>query len=500
MGRSDEPVAEDEPETPMTTTAPRSAESPAVAPGIDGLLDWAVNYRADEAGEAAAQVRYLLLDHAANALGGLTAESTRLVRRYAAGRTGGVPAPGGHSLLEEYAAFVAGVSAHALESDDTHQASSSHPGSAVFPAVLALATAEGASFEDAVAASVVGYEVMTRIGMAATVQGQYDRGFHPTGTTGVFGAAAAASWLLGLDAASMRSALGISLSLAAGSMAFLVDGAWTKRLHPGWAAHGGLIAARLAAAGFEGPRDAICGPDGYLHSYSDTPLDAGAEERLTAGLGVAPLAIHRTSIKAHACCRYKQAPIDAVLGLVAEHDIAPEQIARIRVGVLEAGWNIIAAPEEDKRRPVSVVDAQFSMPYGAAVAVLHRSAGTRQYEPAVIASPEVAALMDRVECYRSDDLDAVFPERWPAEVVIELRDGGSVSRRVDYPKGDPENPLTLLELQAKFRDLTVGVVTASGQAQVIEAAATLGQGVTPSGFTTLIGSGEVLEADAAEIG
>ena len=189
-----------------------------------------------------------------------------------------------------------------------------------------------------------------------------------------------------------------------------------------------------------------------------------------------------------------------MLGLVAEHDIAPEQIARIRVGVLEAGWNIIAAPEEDKRRPVSVVDAQFSMPYGAAVAVLHRSAGTRQYEPAVIASPEVAALMDRVECYRSDDLDASFPERWPAEVVIELRDGASVSRRVDYPKGDPENPLTLLELQAKFRDLTAGVVTASGQTQVIEAAATLGEGVTPSAFTTLIGSGEVLEADAAEIG
>ncbi len=484
----------------MTTTAPRSTESPAVAPGIDGLLEWAVAYRPDEAGEAAAQVRYLLLDHAANALGGLTAESSRIVRRYAAGRTGGVPAPGGHSLLEEYAAFVAGVSAHALESDDTHQASSSHPGSAVFPAVLALATAEGASFEDVVAASVVGYEVMARIGMIATVQGQYDRGFHPTGTTGVFGAAAAASRLLGLDAAAMRSALGISLSLAAGSMAFLVDGAWTKRLHPGWAAHGGLLAARLAAEGFTGPRDPICGPDGYLHSYSDTPAGDDAAERLTAGLGSSPLAIDRTSIKAHACCRYKQAPIDAILDLVATHDIAPEQVARIRVGVLEAGWNIIAAPEADKRRPVSIVDAQFSMPFGAAVAALHRSAGTRQYTPAVIASPEVAALMDRVECYRSDDLDAVFPERWPAEVVIELREGGSVSRRVDYAKGDPENPLSLTELQAKFRDLTAGIVTPSGQSQVIEAAAALGEGVTPGSFTQLVGSGAILEAAAAEIG
>ena len=484
----------------MTTTAHRPSESAAFAPGIDGLLEWAVAYRPDEDGEAAAQVRYLLLDHAANALGGLTAESSRLVRRYAASRAGGIPAPGGHSLLEEYAAFVAGVSAHALESDDTHQASSSHPGSAVFPAALSIATAEGSSFEDVVAASVVGYEVMARIGTTATVQGQYDRGFHPTGTTGVFGAAAAASRLLGLDAAAMRSALGISLSLAAGSMAFLVDGAWTKRLHPGWAAHGGLLAARLAAEGFEGPRDPICGPDGYLHSYSDTPAGDDAAERLTDGLGVAPLAIDRTSIKAHACCRYKQAPIDAVLDLVAEHDIAPEQVARIRVGVLEAGWNIIAAPEADKRRPSSIVDAQFSMPFGAAVAALHRSAGTRQYTPAVIASPEVAALMDRVECYRSADLDAVFPERWPAEVVIELHDGGSVSRRVDYPKGDPENPLTLPELQAKFRDLTAGIVTASGQAQLIEAAAALGEGVTPAAFTTLLGSGAILEAAASEIG
>ena len=221
-------------------------------------------------------------------------------------------------------------------------------------------------------------------------------------------------------------------------MAFLVDGTWTKRLHPGWAAHGGLIAARLAAAGFEGPRRRDLRP-GRLPALLQRRA-RGRRRRGTADRrdsAAAPLAIHRTSIKAHACCRYKQAPIDAVLDLVATHGLAPEQIARIRVGVLEAGWNIIAAPEADKRRPVSVVDAQFSMPFGAAVAVLHRSAGTRQYMPAVIASPEVAALMDRVECYRSDDLDAAFPERWPAEVVIELRDGGSVSRRRRLPKGRP---------------------------------------------------------------
>ena len=472
----------------MTTTAQS---------GLAGLLDWTAAHGAGGLdGADADQIRYLLLDHAANTLGGLAAESTTIVRRFAAARAGGCPAPGGHSLVEEYAAFVAGTSAHALESDDTHQASSSHPGSAVFPAALALAAAEGARFEAFAAACTAGYELMTRVGMAATVQGQYDRGFHPTGTTGVLGAAVAASRLLGLDAAATRSALGIALSLASGSMAFLADGAWTKRLHPGWAAHSGLIAARLAAAGFEGPRDAIAGPDGFLHAYSD----ARDDEQLSAGLGEAPLAIHRTSIKAHACCRYKQAPIDALLELLEAHDLAPEQIARIRVGVLEAGWNIIAAPAEEKRHPSSIVDAQFSMPFGAAVATLYRSAGTREYTPEVIASPAVVALMERVECYRSSDLDAAFPERWPAAVEIELVDGRTVSRRVDYPKGDPENPLTLSELEAKFRDLTAGVVTGAGQARVSEAIAGLGRTVDPAGVARLLGSREILEPGAAEIG
>ena len=187
------------------------------------MLDWAGAYELDHA--AADQVRYLLLDHCANTLRGLSAESTTLVRRFVATHAGTSPAPGGLHVSEEHAALIAGASAHALESDDTHQASSSHPGPAVFPAALAIAAGEDASFEDFAGAVVAGYEVMARIGMAATVAGQYDRGFHPTGTTGVFGAAVAAGRLLGLDADQLRSALGVALSMAAGSMAFLADGA-----------------------------------------------------------------------------------------------------------------------------------------------------------------------------------------------------------------------------------------------------------------------------------
>jgi 2-methylcitrate dehydratase PrpD len=468
--------------------------------GLATLLDWATEYRLEPAD--AEQVRYLLLDHCANALGGLSAESTTLVRRFAAGRAGASPALGGLRVPEEYAALVAGTSAHALESDDTHQPSSSHPGSAVFPAALALAEASDAGFDTFAEAVVAGYEVMARIGMAATVAGQYDRGFHPTGTTGVFGAAVAAGRLLGLDAEQLRSALGVALSMAAGSMAFLVDGAWTKRLHPGWAAHSGVVAARLAALGFLGVQDPIAGRSGFLQAYSDARDDAA----LTAGLdgpAAEPLAVHRTSIKAHACCRYNQAPIDAVLALVGEHDLAPEAIARIRVGVLEAGWDLVAAPAAEKRRPTSIVDAQFSLPFGAAVAVLYRSAGTREYRPEVIAAPEVAALMDRVECYRSPALEADFPRRWPAEVELELTDGRVLRERVDHPKGDPEHPLTPAELEAKLAELTGGTLTADGRERVVEAVHALGAGVgpaEPAGLARLLASAEILAPGVTDLG
>lgn len=457
------------------------------------LLDWAASYRLDDAD--AAQVRYLLLDHAANSLGGLDAESTRTVRRFVAGRPGPSPASGGLRAPEEYAALVAGVSAHALESDDTHQPSSSHPGSAVFPTALALAESTDAGFDAFAEAVVAGYEVIARIGEAATAAGQYARGFHPTGTVGVFGAAVTAGRLLGLDAAELRSALGVALSQSAGSMAFLDGGAWTKRLHPGWAAHAGIVAARLAALGYIGPLDPIAGRSGFLQAYTDTP-EPGA---LTAGLGTTPLAVHTTSIKAYACCRYNQAPIDALLTLVRSHDLAPDDIARVRVGVLEAGWSIVAEPEAEKRRPTSIVDAQFSMPYAAAVAVLHRSAGTRQFRPDAIASPDAAAFMDRVECYRSERLEAIFPQHWPAEVEVELSDGRVLREYVEGAKGDPERPLSPAELEAKFADLTDHTLTPDGRTRVVDAVGGLGDGVTPRALARLLGSVDILAPGVAAL-
>src|SRR5262249_31078469 len=149
-----------------------------------------------------------------------------------------------------YAALANGTAAHSLELDDTHQGGSIHLGVSVFSAALAVAEHVGASGKAFIAAAVVGFEVAARLAMAVRPKEHYGRGFHPTATCGTFGAAVSAAKLLDLNEPQLLSALGIAGSQAAGSMEFLTDGAWTKRLHPGWAAFAGIHAASLAREGF----------------------------------------------------------------------------------------------------------------------------------------------------------------------------------------------------------------------------------------------------------
>ncbi|MGH8696751.1 MAG: MmgE/PrpD family protein, partial [Burkholderiales bacterium] len=170
------------------------------------------------------------------------------------------------------AALVNGTLAHSLDFDDTHARGSIHPSAPIVPAALAAAEMAGAGGRDLVAAIVAGYEVQIRLSLALVPKDHYDRGFHPTATCGVFGAAAAAGRVFGLSAEAIAHAFGIALSQAAGSMQFLVDGAWTKRLHVGYAAMSGLIAASLAREGFHGAVDAIEGKAGFLRAYSPNPV------------------------------------------------------------------------------------------------------------------------------------------------------------------------------------------------------------------------------------
>jgi 2-methylcitrate dehydratase PrpD len=391
----------------------------------------------------------LLRDYLGVAVGGAPEESSVVLRRgLAALRLEGASTVLGTSehLSAPHAALANGAAAHALEMDDTHQGGSIHLGATVFSAALAAAELEPASGPAVLSAAVAGYEVAARLAMALQPAAHYRRGFHPTGTCGAFGAAAAAGAVLGLDRAALAGALGIAGSQAAGSMEFLADGAWTKRLHPGWAACAGLHAAVLARAGFRAPATILEGRFGFLHAYSD-----GAD--VAAILARDGHEILRTSIKPHACCRYMQGPIDAALALRATHAIEPAAVDRVEVGMLAAGFAIVCEPAEAKRRPASVVDAQFSLPFGIAVALARGVASPDEFTTASCADPVVRGLMDRVVAVPDARLDERFPRAWPCWVRIVRTGGPALEARVDHPRGDPQNFPTPAELDAKFRAL-----------------------------------------------
>src|SRR5579862_8824237 len=296
------------------------------------------------------RARYFLLDYLAVTIRGSREDSSHAVQRMLQriGANGCSTVIGTQiRTIPGLAALANGAAAHGIEQDDTHSGGSIHLGATMYSVALALAeTMPATSMENLLAAVVAGFETSARIAMAVQPKEHYALGFHPTPTCGVFGATITAAKLLGLNADQTLAAVGIAGSMAAGSMEFLAEGAWTKRIHPGLAAHNGIEAAMLAAEGFSGPLHILEGRDGFLHGYSRHPVP----ERLTAGLGESYEILH-TAVKPHACCRYMQGSIDAVLALVREHAIEASQVRKIEVAVLEAGWGIVAEPREQKYNP-----------------------------------------------------------------------------------------------------------------------------------------------------
>ncbi len=217
------------------------------------------------------RIRYVLLDHLSVTLRGSTLPSSlaayQMLEQTAIGSTGIATIFGRQERAEaSWAALANGVASHGLEMDDVENRSSLHPGVVVFPAALALAEQTGSTPADFYSAVAAGYEVTLRVGAALNPASAYERGFHPTAVCGTFGAAAASARLLRLAPEQTNMALGIAGSMAAGSMAYLHEGAWTKRLHPGWACHAGITAARLAAAGFIGPASILESSYGFLYA------------------------------------------------------------------------------------------------------------------------------------------------------------------------------------------------------------------------------------------
>ncbi len=417
--------------------------------------------------EVVDRVKYLLLDFIGVAARGTLSDSSGPVHRFILSldnaQDGAVVIGTDIKASPAYAALANGTAAHSLELDDVVNEASLHPAVAIMPAALAAAHIGGCSGKELIAAVAAGYEVTVKLGIALDPAVHYARGFHPTGTCGTLGAAITVAKLLKLNQKAMAHALGIAGSQAAGSMEFLSDGAFTKRLHPGWAAHCGMIAALLARENFTGPATIIEGRFGFLHAYSSGAKPA----RVLQGWGD-PYEVMKTSIKPHACCRYKQGPIDGILKIMRENNIDASAIDIVRLGILKAGFALVAEPAEQKCNPKSVVDAQFSMPFGAAVAMLYGKATLDEYTPENLRSAQIKAVMDKIICVTDPELEKEFPQKWPAIVTILTKNGQAYATRVDYPKGDPENPLTWDELIDKFRNLITPVFSEARQNRLID--------------------------------
>lgn len=399
-------------------------------------------------------MRLLLLDYFAVTVGGSGRDSAVAVRGaidISSERTENFPASvHGTTFFAgvEDAALVNGITAHGLELDDTFEEASLHPAVVVFPAVLALADAEGHTADKVLMAAVYGYDIMCSVGTLLGASEAYGRGFHPTAVAGALGAAAAVASLLDLGEEQTTHALGLAANMAAGSLEFLSDGSWTKRLNAGQAAATGLRAAKLAAAGFTAPEKALEGRDGFLRQYGNGEI-AGRELRLEFGQGALD-----TSIKFYPCCRYMHGNIDLLQDIYAEYPgLRVEEIETIRVGVIKAGATLVSEPKDRKLTVTTPVDAQFNMPFGAAVALSTGKATVAQFDDAPAVANELLPWIEKVDCYTSDRLEAAFPAKWQAEVAVRLKNGTVIEKTEDAFRGAPDDRATWNDIVTKAEGL-----------------------------------------------
>jgi 2-methylcitrate dehydratase PrpD len=343
------------------------------------------------------------------------------------------------------AALANGCLAHGLDFDDTHAESVTHASAVLVPTVLALAELEGLDGRAATTALVAGYEAITRLGAAAPGR-FHERGWHATAVCGAFAAALAAGKCLGLDATRLTAALGIAASQASGVLEHLEDGSWVKRLHPGWAAHSGLLAAGLARGGFTGPATGLEGRFGF---YRAALGEAPDFQRVLKNLGNTWDTLN-ISFKLYPCCHLNHSFIDALLALRREHGISAESVEEIECLVPEGEVAIVCEPAAAKRRPRTAYDAKFSLPFALAAALVDDHIGVGSFAADRLKDERLMALAERVRY--SVDRQSDYPRTFPGWVRVRTRNGGRLEARQESQRGGPESPVPAGEIVRKFRD------------------------------------------------
>ncbi len=411
----------------------------------------------------------LLIDTIGVALGGAKAPGVKEVVDLLKGMGGKKEATilvDGGKLPAIHAAMANSLMAHSLDFDDMHEKAGIHANVSVIPAALAAAESmgrvDGKTFLTAI---ILGVDLVCRMGLAIPLS----RGWHATTTFGIFGAAASSSKILGLNEEKMANALGIAYCQSSGNRQGRLEGALTKRLQPALASKAGLFSSILAAQGITGPKEILEGDWGILRLYAD-PQYSGKKEKtiqsLTRDLGKTFLG-DQLSIKPFPSCKATHTSIDAVLNLLKQNRIRPEEVEGVDVSVSKGCYGTAGRPFEIRTNPQ--VDAQFSIPYTVATALLRGEVGLEDFTESAIRDPKRMEIAKRVKVSVDPNLKEPSTNVVNLESRVVLKAGGKTySHRSSISKGHPHRPMNREEILSKFEScLRFGTSFPRGRAKKI---------------------------------
>lgn len=351
----------------------------------------------------------------------------------------------GYSAPAPNAALANGAMAHVLDYDDTHNESFVHVGPPVLPACLAMGERQGVDGRTLITSIAAGMETAIRVGIAAP--GRLARiGFHPTSVYGVFGAHVASSKILGLDTNQIVQGLGICGSLSSGILEFFSDGSWIKQFHPGWAAHGGVVASLMAERGMTGPRTVFEGRFGLYKTHLGG--EAYSSERAVEDLG-REWEIPRIAYKPYPCGVVLHPFLYCASKLKRDHEIDSQDIAEVMCVVPGGMVPLVCEPAETKILPRSVYDSRFSLYFSVAAMLVDGVVDVRTFTDEKIKNRSILQLAKLVKYCVDPDID--YPRRIPGRVSIKTKSGATHEFSVETNPGGPELPMTKEEHIAKFK-------------------------------------------------
>ncbi|HEX9788626.1 MAG TPA: MmgE/PrpD family protein [Candidatus Binatia bacterium] len=353
------------------------------------------------------------------------------------------------------AVIANGTLAHGLDYDDTLEEAIVHTGSCAWMTALAVGEEVGASGAAVLEAAIAGTEVLCKVGLVAP--GKFHaRGFHPTAICSTFGAAAAAGKLYDLTLDQWVDAFGLCGSQSSGIIEYLADGTWTKRMHPGWSAHGGVIATLLAKQGFRGPAKVFEGTHGFFSAFGGKN-DYRFEKLLELGK---EWEIPRLTFKSYPCGSISHPYMDCALKIKLKYSPRADEIAQVVCRTAEGPVHRLWEPLGDKQKPVSSYGAKFSLPYSIAVMLVRGRAGLEEFSDEAIGDPAVLALSKKVRYELDPTID--YPRHFSGHVKITMNDGSVIEENQAHPRGGFEDPLPPREIEAKFR-ANAGLTLSAGR-------------------------------------